>query len=239
VYGPASDHPRCILVIDDDPRTRTVLQVTLAQHGFRCLHAASGVAGVAAALEQEPSVVLLDLKLPDIDGIEVTRRIREHSAVPIIVISAKGKEDDKIAALDSGANDYVTKPFLPGELMARIRVMLRASSPGTQALETGVVAMGDLMVDFDQRRVTRAGVEVPLTPIEFRLLGALVGARGRVVTHKQLLQQVWGSRYVAQMNYLRVYMKKLRYKIEPEPARPTMLVNVPGVGYRLVSETGP
>jgi two-component system KDP operon response regulator KdpE len=233
VHGPESDDPRRILVIDDDPRSRTVLQVTLAQHGFRCLHAASGVAGVTAALEKEPSVVLLDLKLPDIDGIEVTRRIREQSAVPIIVISARGKEDDKIAALDSGANDYVTKPFLPGELMARIRVMLRAASPESQALETGVIALGGLTVDYDRRRVTRDGVEVSLTPIEFRLLGVLVAARGRVVTHKQLLQRVWGSRYVAQMNYLRVYMKKLRYKIEPQPARPMVLVNVPGVGYRL------
>jgi two-component system KDP operon response regulator KdpE len=233
VLGRASDDLRRILVIDDDARSRTVLQVTLAQHGFRCLHAASGVAGVTAALEQEPSVVLLDLKLPDIDGIEVTRRIREHSAVPIIVISARGKEDDKIEALDSGANDYVTKPFLPGELMARIRVMLRAASPETQAPEAGVISLGRLTVDFDRRRVTHAGLEVSLTPIEFRLLGVLVAARGRVVTHKQLLQQVWGSRYLAQMNYLRVYMKKLRYKIEREPAKPTMLVNVPGVGYRL------
>jgi two-component system KDP operon response regulator KdpE len=231
--GHASEDPRVILVIDGDPRTRAVLQLTLAQHGFHWLHAVTGVAGVTAALEHEPSVVLLDLGLPDIDGIEVTRRIREHSGVPIIVISAKGDEDDKIAALDGGANDYVTKPFLPGELMARIRVMLRSSSPGTAAPETGVVTIGALTVDFDRRQVTHAGAEVSLTPIESRLLSVLVGARGNVVTHKQLLQQVWGSRYVARMNYLRVYMKKLRDKIEPEPARPTVLLNVPGVGYRL------
>jgi two-component system KDP operon response regulator KdpE len=227
---------RIILVIEDEPNARAILQVTLARHGFPCLHASTGLAGVAAALEHEPSVVLLDLGLPDIHGVEVTRRIREHSKVPIIIISANGEEEGKIAALDSGANDYVTKPFLPGELMARVRVALRAPSPPVpEAPQTGTVTIETLTFDFDRRRVTLAGTEVLLTPIEYRLLGLLVGARGRVLTHKQILQHVWGSRYVSQMNYLRVYMKKLRYKIEAEPARPRILLNVPGVGYRLMT----
>jgi two-component system KDP operon response regulator KdpE len=229
-----AEDARLVLVIEDEPHARAVLQVTLAQHGFQCVHASTGVAGVAAVIEYEPSVVLLDLGLPDIDGVEVARRIREHGTVPIIVISAHEQEADKIAALDGGANDYVTKPFLPGELMARIRAALRSSSPPTEAPETGTVTIGDLVVDFDRRRVTLAGAEVSLTPIEYRLLGVLVGARGRVLTHKQILQNVWGSRYVGHMNYLRVYMKKLRYKIEAEPARPRLVVNVPGVGYRLI-----
>jgi two-component system KDP operon response regulator KdpE len=223
-----------ILVIEDEPHARALLQVTLAQNGFHCLHAATGVAGVAAAMEHEPSVVLLDLGLPDIDGIEVTRRIREQSSVPIVVISAREQEADKIAALDTGANDYLTKPFRPGELMARIRVALRGASQASPAPATGIVSIGDLRIDFDSRRVTMGDVEVSLTPIEYRLLAVLVGARGRVLTHKQILQQVWGARYVAQMNYLRVYMKKLRHKLEAEPARPKFIVNVPGVGYRLM-----
>jgi two-component system KDP operon response regulator KdpE len=230
-----SGHGESILVIEDEPHTRTLLQVTLGQHGFRCIHAGTGIGGVAAVSEQEPSVVLLDLGLPDIDGVEVTRRIREASAVPIIVLSAREHEDHKVAALDSGANDYVTKPFLTGELMARIRVALRAVSTPPRAPETGSVTLGELSVDFDARRVTIGPAEVSLTPIEYRLLGVLIGGRGRVLTHKQILQQVWGSRHASQLNYLRVYMKKLRYKLEPEPARPRYLVNVPGVGYRIAA----
>ncbi len=229
-----TDGPRFALVVDDDAHARALLQVMLRQHGFHCVHAATGLAGVAAAFEHEPSVVLLDLGLPDIDGVEVTRRIRKASSVPIIVISAREEEADKIAALDGGANDYLTKPFLPGELMARIRVALRPASPAPRVPDTGAIAVGELSVDFDTRRVTVRGFEVCLTPIEFRLLGVLVAAQGRVLTHTQILQQVWGSRYASQMNYLRVYMKKLRYKIEAEPARPRLLVNVPGVGYRFV-----
>jgi two-component system, OmpR family, KDP operon response regulator KdpE len=223
------------LLIEDDPHARAVLQVTLGQHGFHCVQAVTGTAGVAAAEEHQPNVVLLDLALPDIHGVEVTQRIRERSQVPIIVISAHDGETDKIAALDGGANDYLTKPFLPGELMARIRVVLRSSAKVPQVPETGTVTLGELTIDFDRRLVTRWGAEVSLTPIEYRLLGLLVGAQGRVLTHKQILHLVWGARYVAQMNYLRVYMKKLRYKVEREPARPRLLVNVPGVGYRIVA----
>ncbi len=152
--------------------------------------------------------------------------------MPIIVISARGEEADKVAALDEGANDYLTKPFLDGELLARIRVVLRGVVQADNAPPTGTTTIGDLSIDFDRRRVTVAGREVHLTPIEYRLLGVMVRSAGRVLTNQQILRQVWGSGYASQTNYLRVYMKKLRYKIEREPAKPKYLVNEPGVGYR-------
>jgi two-component system KDP operon response regulator KdpE len=225
--------PAVVLVIEDDPHARAVLQVTLAQNGYHCLHVASGAAGVAAALEHRPRVVLLDLGLPDLDGVEVTRRIRARDTTPIIVVSARGEEADKVKALDEGANDYVTKPFQVGELLARVRVALRWTEPRESRPAENRMSVGDLAVDFELRRVTRGGVEVHLTPIEYRLLCVLVRSAGRVLTHQSILQQVWGPRYADQMNYLRVYMKKLRFKIEPEPAQPKYLLNEPGVGYRL------
>ena len=224
--------PPSVLVIDDEPHTRTLLQVTLGQHGYHCLHAATGREGIALTLDREPNVVLLDLGLPDLDGVEVTRLIRERSAVPIIVISARGQESEKIEALDSGANDYVTKPFLEGELFARIRASLRSARADDSVAPAGTTTIGDLSFDFDLRRVIVAGKEVHLTPIEYRLLGVLVRSAGRVLTHQQILRQVWGPAHAAETNYLRVYMKKLRYKIEREPAKPKYLVNEPGVGYR-------
>jgi two-component system KDP operon response regulator KdpE len=225
--------PAAILVIEDEPHARTLLQVALKQDGYRCLYAANGVAGVDAALGREPSVVLLDLGLPDLDGVEVTRRIRQRSGVPIIVVSARGQEEDKIAALDEGANDYVTKPFVMGELLARIRVALRSSRTAEAPSESGTITVGGLSVDFDMRRVTVEGAEVYLTPTEYRLIGVMIRSAGRVLSHRQILRQVWGPLYDDQMGYLRVYMKKLRYKIEPEPAQPKYLVNEIGVGYRL------
>jgi two-component system, OmpR family, KDP operon response regulator KdpE len=226
-----------ILVIEDEPNTRTLIQVTLGQSGYHCVHAATGIAGVAAAFDSAPSAVLLDLGLPDLDGVEVTRRIRERSPVPIIVVSARGQEKDKIEALDGGANDYVTKPFGPGELLARIRVALRAA-PGTTSEHvptTGTLTIGDLSMNLDLRTATVGGAEVYLTPIEYRLLAVMMASSGRVLTHQEILRQVWGPRYAGEMNYLRVYMKKLRHKIEPEPARPKYLVNEPGIGYRVRS----
>jgi two-component system, OmpR family, KDP operon response regulator KdpE len=221
-----------VLVIEDEAPTRALLQVTLKQQGYRCLHAATGAEGVAVALYRDPAVVLLDLGLPDLDGVEVTRRIRERSAVPIIVVSARGQEEHKIAALDGGANDYVTKPFVAGELLARIRVALR-NRPDEEDEPTGSITVGNLTVDFDMRLVTVSGVEVSVTPTEYRLLGMLIQAAGRVLTHRQLLRKVWGPGYETQVGSLRVYMKRLRYKIEPEPAQPKYLINEPGVGYRL------
>jgi two-component system KDP operon response regulator KdpE len=225
-----------ILVIEDEANTRTLIQVTLGQSGYQCVHAANGISGVAAALQWAPAAVLLDLGLPDLDGVEVTRRIRERSPVPIIVVSARGKENDKIEALDGGANDYLTKPFGPGELLARIRVALRSQSTSSDQVPfTGIMTIGDLSIDFDRRTVTVGGCNVHLTPIEYRLLAVMMASSGRVLTHQQILRQVWGPRHCLEMNYLRVYMKKLRHKIEPEPARPKYLVNEPGIGYRLMT----
>ncbi len=222
-----------ILVIEDEPHARILLQVMLKQEGYRCLHASNGVSGIEAALGREPSVVLLDLGLPDLDGVEVTRRIRERSAVPIIVVSAREQGEEKIAALDEGANDYVTKPFDAGELLARIRVALRSTRETASSPETGTITVGDLSVDFDLRRVTVGDREVYLTPTEFRLISVMIRSAGRVLSHHQILRQVWGPLYDDQMGYLRVYMKKLRYKIEAQPAQPRYLVNEIGVGYRL------
>lgn len=220
-----------ILLIEDEAPARAVLQVALTKAGYRCLQAGTGEAGLAAIAEHSPSLVLLDLGLPDIDGVELTHRIRARSDVPIIVVSARGQEEHKIAALDGGANDYVTKPFAAGELLARIRAGLRATR--RDAEERGVLAVGELSVDFDVRRVMVAGAEVHLTPIEFRLLVLFMRSGGRVLTHKYILREVWGPHYESQLNYLRVYMKKLRHKIEKEPARPKYLLNDPGIGYRL------
>jgi two-component system KDP operon response regulator KdpE len=225
--------PASVLIIEDEPHMRTLLHVTLKQEGYRCIQATNGEEGVAQALKGGPNVILLDLGLPDVDGLDVTSRIREKSAVPIIVISARGQEEHKISALDTGANDYITKPFSTGELLARVRVALRSSPPPVEETETGTVRVGDLAIDFDMRRVTVGGAEVHLTPTEYRLLGLLMRSGGRVLTHRQILRQVWGPGYETQVQYLRVYMKKLRYKIESEPAQPKYLINEPGVGYRL------
>ncbi len=223
-----------ILVIEDEPNTRTLIQVTLGQGGYSCIHAATGIAGVAAALDRAPAAILLDLGLPDLDGVEVTRRIREESPVPIIVVSARGQEADKIDALDGGANDYLTKPFGAGELLARIRVALRSISTARETIPTsGTITVGDLSINLDLRSVTVGGKCVYLTPIEYRLLAVMMASSGRVLTHQEILRQVWGPRYSSELNYLRVFMKKLRHKIEPEPAHPKYLVNEPGIGYRL------
>jgi two-component system KDP operon response regulator KdpE len=225
--------PATILVIEDERHARMLLLFTLRQYGYHCLQAANGIEGVAAAIDQEPSVVLLDLGLPDLDGGEVTRRIRERSQVPIIVVSARGQEENKVAALDQGANDYMTKPVASRELLARIRVALRSVRTLEPAADAGILTLGDLVVDFDLRRVTVCGAEVHLTPTEYRLLSVLVRSSGRVITSRRILREVWGSAYENQMGYLRVYMKKLRYKIEREPANPKYLINEAGVGYRL------
>jgi two-component system KDP operon response regulator KdpE len=222
-----------ILVIDDEQHARALLQMTLGQNGYCCLRASTGMEGIRAAQTCQPSLVILDLGLPDVSGVEVTKRIRERSAVPIIVVSASDQEQDKISALDEGANDYVTKPFRPGELLARIRVALR--SVGTAADEkpqTGVFALGELSVDFDARSVRRRGRLLSLTPTEFKLLAVLLSEPGRVLTHQQILKRVWGPRYTSAMNYLRVYMKRLRGKLEDDPMRPVYLMNELGVGYR-------
>jgi two-component system KDP operon response regulator KdpE len=226
---------RVILVIEDEPQVVRFLRASLSSHGFKILEAASGQRGLIEASVRVPDLILLDLGLPDMDGVEVARRLREWSSVPIIVLSARGQERDKIEALDAGADDYLTKPFGIGELLARIRVALRHSERvgGTEAAEFTV---GDLRVDLGARRVEARGQEVHLTPNEYNLLAVLVKNAGKVVTQRQLLKEVWGPASVDQGHYLRVYMAQLRHKLEAEAARPRWLITEPGVGYRLKTE---
>ncbi|HET7291695.1 MAG TPA: response regulator [Vicinamibacteria bacterium] len=224
-----------VLVVEDEPQVMRFLRATLPGNGYRLVEAPSGATALVEASTRSPDLILLDLGLPDLDGIEVTRRIREWSQVPIIVLSARGQESDKIQALDAGADDYLTKPFAVGELMARMRVALRnASRRGAEP--EAVFEVGDLRVDLAARRVYKDGEEVRLTRTEYGLLAVLVRHAGRVLTHRQLLNQVWGPGSVGQSHYLRVYMAQLRHKLEKDPARPRHLVTETGVGYRLKSE---
>jgi two-component system KDP operon response regulator KdpE len=222
-----------ILVIDDEPSDVTLIQMILGQQGYRCLGASSGMEGIRTATASEPNLVILDLGLPDLNGVEVARTIREQSMVPIIVLSVSSREQDKISALDGGANDYVMKPFATGELLARVRAVLRPAGWGAERRgHAGVVTFGDLSVDFDSRTVTRGRRRVSLTRTEYRLLEVLLIVPGRVLTHRQIVMQVWGPYYGSDPNYVRVYMRRLRQKIEDDPVRPAYLVTELGVGYR-------
>jgi two-component system KDP operon response regulator KdpE len=225
-----------LLVIEDESPMRTFLRSALAAHEYNIVEATTGREGLAHAAAHNPDVILLDLGLPDVDGIDLTRRVREWSAVPIIVISARGREQDKIDALDAGADDYLTKPFSVGELLARIRVALRHRSRAADGAAEPVFSVGDLRVDLARRHVVVGGQDIHLTPTEYNLLAALVRYAGRVVTQRQLLKDVWGINAIAQTHTLRVYMAQLRHKIEKEPARPRLLITEPGVGYRLRDE---
>ncbi len=230
--SPAADAPR-VLVVDDEPPMRRFLRASLASAGYIVEEAASGADALRLAASHPPDVVLLDLGLPDLDGVEVARRLREWSAVPIVVVSARGREHDKIEALDAGADDYVTKPFAIGELTARLRAALRRAARTQGDAPAAVVTCGPLVVDLGRRRVTLAGAEVKLTPIEFRLLATLARHAGRVLTHAALLREVWGPGSTTQHHYLRVFMAQLRHKLESEPSRPQLLLTEPGVGYRM------
>jgi two-component system KDP operon response regulator KdpE len=221
-----------ILVIEDEPQVRRFLRATLGSHGYRVVEVTTAQEALAEATTRIPDVVLLDLGLPDLDGIEVVGRLREWATMPIIVVSARGKEEDKIHALDAGADDYLTKPFGAGELLARIRVALRHRGRAA-APEEPVFTAGELRVDAARRQVFVGEREVHLTPIEYKLLQLLVRNAGRVMTHRLLLEQVWGPAHAGQTHYLRVFMGQLRQKLEAEPARPRWLVTEPGVGYRL------
>jgi two-component system, OmpR family, KDP operon response regulator KdpE len=225
-----------VLVIEDEPQMLRFLRASLGSYGFRVLEAATGKSGLAEAASQVPDIVLLDLGLPDMDGVDVAKRLREWSSVPILVLSARGQERDKIEALDAGADDYLTKPFGVGELLARMRVALRRAARAEPSSDGSVFTAGGLLVDLAAHSVTRDGHEVRLTPIEFRLLAALVKNPDRVLTHRQLLKDVWGPGSVEQTHYLRVYMAQLRQKLEADPARPRHLVTEPGVGYRFRRE---
>jgi len=224
-----------VLVIEDEPQMLRFLRPALQGNGFRMVEAQTGADGIREAATRSPDVVLLDLGLPDMDGLLVTTRLREWSAVPIGVISARGREDDKVAALDAGADDYVTKPFGVRELLARLRATLRRTARPAGGLESRL-GFGKVELDLEKRTVTRDGAMVHLTPIEYRLLVELARNRGKVLTHGHLLRQVWGPGYAQQAHYLRVYMTQLRRKLERDPARPRLLLTEPGVGYRLSDE---
>lgn len=225
-----------VLVIEDEPQIRRFLRASLEAQEFEVVEAESGARGLAAAANRKLDCVILDLGLPDMDGVEVIRRLREWSAVPVIVLSARAQESDKIAALDAGADDYVGKPFGVGELLARLRVALRHAASLGDASPSTVFEAGDLRVDLGARRVAVAGREAHLTPTEYRLLATLVKHAGKVLTQRFLLKEVWGPAYVERPHYLRIYMANLRQKLEADPARPTMLLTETGVGYRLSAD---
>ncbi len=227
------DEKELILLIEDEPQMRRFLRITLQGHGYRLAEAATGQEGLMQAATRNPDVVLLDLGLPDLDGLEVTARLREWTQTPIVVISAREQEQDKVKALDAGADDYLTKPFSAEELMARIRVALRHVARQTAGKQEPVFVLQNLRVDLAQRQVFIDNTEIHLTPIEYKLLTVLVRHAGRVITHRQLLQEVWGPAHVNEVQYLRVYMTQLRHKLENDPARPRFLMNEPGIGYRL------
>jgi two-component system, OmpR family, KDP operon response regulator KdpE len=229
----AAPPSKTILVVEDEVHTRRVLRATLAQDGYDVIEAATGQEALTEYFLRRPGVVLLDLGLPDMDGVEVTSQIRQQSNVPIIIVSARGEEEDQVAALDEGANDYVIKPYREGELLARIRVAFRYAQRVPSEVEPDPFVLGALRMVRATRQVFVEDREVILTPTEFRLLGVMARNAGRVVTHQQLLREVWGPEYAKEIQYLRVYMRQLRYKIEKEPAQPAYLLTCPGVGYRL------
>jgi two-component system, OmpR family, KDP operon response regulator KdpE len=231
----ADNHPT-VLVIEDEAQIRRFLRATLTANGYQLLEATTAQEGLVQAATRQPEIVILDLGLPDLDGLEVTRRLREWTTVPIIVLSARGQESDKVTALDAGADDYLTKPFSVGELLARLRVALRHAARTSQEPGEATFAVGELRVDLARRQVYIAAQQVHLTPIEYKLLTTLVRYAGRVVTHRQLLQEGWGPGHTEASHYLRVYMGQLRHKLEADPARPRYLVTEPGVGYRLKTD---
>ncbi len=222
-----------VLVVEDEADMRTLARIALAAHGYRAIEARTAAEGIRLAAKHRPDLVLLDLGLPDADGSEVTRRIREWSTVPILVISARGSEAAKVKALDEGADDFMTKPFGAAEMMARIRVALRNASR-SKADPIGVVQIGeDIRVDLPRHWVTVRGQQVHLTRIEFNLLAKLIQHAGMVLTHRDLLEAVWGPGHEGETQYLRVYMTHLRHKLERKPAHPKYLMTEVGIGYRL------
>lgn len=220
-----------ILVIDDETQIRKLLRVALSGHGYEVAEAASGNEGLNEAAVYRPDLIILDLGLPDIDGLDVVRRLREWSKTPVIILSVKEQENDKIAALDAGADDYVTKPFGMGELLARIRAAIRHLAG---AGEEPILNFGELMIDLAHRHVSVDGLEIKLSPIEYDLMKNLAVHAGKVLTHKHLLRTIWGPNYENDTHYLRVYVGQLRRKIENDPSHPRHIITEPGVGYRLL-----
>ena len=221
-----------LLAIEDDPQIRRFLAAALEAHGHQLATAGTGAEGLRLAAARQPDIVIVDLGLPDISGLDVIRRLREWYTRPILVLSARSQESDKVAALDLGADDYLTKPFGIGELMARLRVAQRHLA-GREGKPEPRIELGPLVIDLAARRVLRDGADVHLTPIEYDLLALLARHQGKVLTHRQLLREVWGAGHVESPHYLRIYMRSLRQKIEPEPAQPRYLLTEVGVGYRL------
>jgi two-component system, OmpR family, KDP operon response regulator KdpE len=221
-----------ILVVEDEPQIRRLLRSTLGAEGYRVVESATAQRGSIDAAAHKPDMAIVDLGLPDFDGVEMIRRIREWSRMPIVVLSARVQEREKVRALDAGADDYVTKPFGVGELLARVRVALRhVTRPAFPTLKLGPVT-----IDFEKRRARSDRADIHLTPIEFRLLAALAGHLGMVATHHELLRAVWGPSHIEHTHYLRIYMKQLREKLETDPMRPKYLLTEVGVGYRLVAD---
>lgn len=234
-----SEQQPLILVIEDELPIRRFLRAALTASDYSLLEAGTAQEGLAQAALRQPDLVILDLGLPDMDGLAVIRELRGWTALPILVLSARQQEGDKVQALDAGADDYLTKPFGVAELLARLRVALRRRNRASADSDSPIFETGGLRVDFAQRQVLRDGEEVHLTPIEFKLLAALVHNAGKVMTHHQLLREVWGPGYAEESHYLRVFIAQLRRKLEEDPARPHYLLTEPGVGYRLrVSSAG-
>ena len=223
-----------VLVIDDEPSILRALRINLTARDYEVTTATDGASGLAAVSRERPDVLILDLGLPDMDGTDVIHGVRGWTSTPIIVLSVWGQEQMKVAALDAGADDYVTKPFGMDELLARLRAAVRRAAPASSSGEP-VVTTPDFTVDLGAKRVTRDGADVRLTPTEWQLLEILVRHQGRLVSQRQLLQEVWGPAYRSESNYLRVYMAQLRRKLEPEPSRPRHLLTEPGMGYRFQS----
>ena len=228
----ATAQSHVVLVIDDEAQIRRLLRITLEANGYKVIEAAGGKEGLVEAATRRPDIVILDLGLPDMDGVAVLKRLREWSQAPVVVLSVRDRDEDKIVALDEGADDYVTKPFSTPELLARLRVAIRHVQ---SADEEVVFRSGGLEVDLVERRVSVKGQEVKLTVTEYALLRLLVRHAGRVLTHRQILKEVWGPNAVEQTHYLRVYVARLREKIEQEPSRPVLLITEPGIGYRLIA----
>jgi two-component system, OmpR family, KDP operon response regulator KdpE len=224
-----------ILVIDDEPQILRALKTILTANGFRVSAAGRGEEGLAMATALEPDLIILDLSLPDLDGIEVTRRLREWSQTPVIILSVRDRERDKVAALDKGADDYLTKPFGIEELLARIRVALRHATQVKGVTRT-IIKAGPIEIDLPSHRVIREGMEVKLTATEFKLLAYLAENSGRVLTHQMILTNVWDPADRDHVEYLRVYIRQLRKKLETDPEQPQYLLNEPGVGYRFIAD---
>lgn len=225
-----------VILIEDEKQIRRFVCTALETEGYRIFEAETGRQGLLEAATRKPDLVILDLGLPDMDGVDVVRRLREWSSVPVMVLSARTQESDKITALDEGADDYLTKPFGIGELLARMRVALRHTTVSAKESEQGVFSVADLSMDRVHRRVTLDGAEVHLTPIEYRLLAVLVRHADKVLTHRFLLKEVWGPSHVEHAHYLHIYIGQLRHKLEKDPTRPRFLLTEVGVGYRLASE---